>query len=196
MKETEKMNKPVSLLLVFVFLAASINPAEAQTVLPGLRLVNVEGMRNIIYLQSRFYWGPAVQVNYTFGLTQVTTTGECVYFKFWINGVEEAAWFASFGNAIPPSMMVNGVSGNYLYCEILTAECPYGGTTIDGRLYYLYRIHIYYSVDNLQAKDLVYFGAAVETQPTLQGSSLLRLKVKSVSSSGIVSFKEKTVHET
>lgn len=194
------MNVKASLITLLVLLMALQESTVSGQLTPSLRSLSVEGIRNVAEL---FNPDPDVhisglEVNYTFALTNVKSYGDKMHFKFWLETSEIAAWALGFSNSTPPHLAYmgpsEGPSGEYYCIQILSAEFPYKSEMVDGRTYYHYRVHVYYAT-SLTGRGTAYFGAGYEEVPTLQGSSLVRLKIKEVQRDGIVTFKSKTLHE-
>lgn len=186
------MRAKVSIILLLVFSLFLPEMAVAQET-PNLRFVNIESIQNTIY-ETDYASYPAVLVNYTFALTNIQVAGDRVNFKFWLGDGEIADWWTSFSGD-PPHLKGAGGSGDFIMNEIITAEFPYASEMIEGRTYYFYRIHVWYN-RTLPAKETAFFGAAFNTQPTLQGSSLIQLKLKKIGDDGVVNFKAKILHES
>lgn len=187
------MKRALITLLSLTFLMANLSAdfVEGQEA-SSLRFVTVEGMRN----KTIIPWDEPIQVleiNYTFALTNVEAAADRVNFKFWIEETEVASWFLGFSLRDPPRLQGVGGDGSFYAIEILTAEFPFKSELVDGRTYHYYRVHVYYST--MLTVSRAYFGAAYLDQPTLQGSSLLRLKVKTILPDGTAVFKDKTLHE-
>lgn len=194
--------KQVTFILIFVMvLNMSIIPkGEAQE--PSLRELRVEGMTN-----TEIEWGidekgeiiylPCLEINFTFALTNVDKWADQCKYLLWKGKQSQSIignWSVGFSARDPPRLQ--GIYGGegFLTFFVLMAEFPYSTATIDGQLYYRYRIHVYVN-ETLVGKETLFFGGDYEAWPTLQGSSLERLKVKKVRGDGVVTFKSKRLHD-
>jgi len=189
------MNKTIVVFLAVIFLLPCVPAAEAQT--PSLRLLTMEGMRNTEIVLSydeneQPIYTPCLELNFTFAFTGVEADAERCIYTLWRGTSVMGNW--SIGFSLTGGLQ--GIYGGETFLTFYTvmAEFPYSTETIDGRVFKLYRIHVYID-EGVSRGDTLYFGGNYKVPPTLQGSSLERLKVSKVTSDGVAVFKDKVLHD-